>query len=480
MYFLSKSLLLQDVGGLHMSPNELDVSHLFDYPEDTHFACAAYQELLGRPMEPEELCYAVQMLKNGLSRKGFIYWISRSQEFNHRIPIKNLQSYMLPCYLYKGFERVLRLLHLNGNKSMHPQISSPVPTCCPTGYICPHHNMPISFETEFNALSTGQISQISGALPADMPQTQWHTVGYLASELLEPHQIETSCLPDSFSLSRDRNNLLMTSPEIIYQLFVENQLGALAHHINDTFIFTMPKLPSTSNNLSIIWDCNWTDTRTIESAPLSRWLKATTNSANLSIINETSSYRKVSISFNLVSYDLGASVIMKCSSSETLLTLSNTICPVSFDIWLNPGYNCFSFTYMGPDHSDCNMASSVKFAISDLKIPGMTSSELYDLDETKMGSNYYPYLLPESYIRTALHQNGFFEVRAFAVSSTYSVQKLAVTRYDYLNDELGKDCYYTFENTNSNKNTDEFSSLIVYLARRTSKFYSESFIMPNS
>lgn len=464
-----------------MSSNEHDISHLFKYSENICFVSAAYQELLARPIGPEELCYAVQMLKNGLSRKGFIYWISRSPEFNHRFPIKDLKSYIFACYFYKGLEKIFHLLHLDKTKSIQLQISSPVSTACSAGYAFPSPNTHIDFGTEFNALSTGQISQLSKAFPTDIPQTQWHTVGYLASEFLEPHQIESSCLPDNFSLSQYQDNLLLTSPEIIYRLFVENQLGNLSYHINDTFLFTMPKLPAASNGLSVIWDNNWSETKTTGPESLSRWLKTSSNCGNIWIINQTASYKKISVHFSLLSYHIGATIMIKCGSFETSLNLSNTDCPVVVDMWLNPGYNYLSFIYMGLyDDCDSNLAFPVKFAINNLTIPEISCSDLYSLDETKLGSGYFPYILSDSFIRTALHRNGFFEVKAISVSSTYSIQKLETTRYDYQKDELGKNCYYIFDGKDCTQNMYEFPSIVIYTARRTSSFHPESFVFPKN
>ena len=129
------------------------------------------------------------------------------------------------------------------------------------------------------------------------------------------------------------------------------------------------------------------------------------------------------------------------------------MCPVSIKLWLNPGYNEITFTYFGSKIvPPGDWSRAVKFSIIDFQIKEISSSPVadcnktaYDLCEAELGSGYYPYRLTDPYIRSQLHRNGFFQVEAYRIFSTYAVQKCAVTRYYHSNDERNLNCYYIFQ-----------------------------------
>lgn len=458
-----------------MSSNELDISCLLSYQEDVAFACAAYTHLLERRIAPAELRYAIWMLKNGLSRKGFIYWICRSPEFNNRFQVKIPASSQLSCYLFKGREKLAHILKFTLHKKMSPIISSPVTGCCDSGFIG-SKEYTFNFETEFSALSCGQISQFRVKLKNSLAPLTWFAVGHLAAELVDPLSIETECTPSNFTLEQCPHNFLITSPEIIFKLFTEYCISNIARLTKEAFVFTMPCLPFSESRVSIIWGTKWANAVVENNQPTSRWLIASAVQGHLTILNHDSIYKKVTISFQLESFYTDAEIIMECGNSTERFPLTNIVCPVTFDMWLNPGSNPLSFTYAGPRYvSEVSPLQAVTFAISNLHIQdtaqpsnSQSGAEVYTFNETDLGSNYYPYILPDSYIRSRLHQDGFFEVQALAISSTYASRDLGTTRYNCSNDELGRPCYYWLNKNASCEHGDSFSSVIVYIARRAS------------
>ena len=97
----------------------------------------------------------------------------------------------------------------------------------------------------------------------------------------------------------------------------------------------------------------------------------------------------------------------------------------------------------------------------------LSGEAAYSLDEQSHGTGYYPYLLPDSFIRSQLHRNGFFEISAFRVSKTYAVSQLPTTRYDYLRDERHHDCFYILDSDSKEEDITSFSSVSLYIACRT-------------
>ena len=96
-----------------MPSSQTDLSFLFSCEKDSTFIISCYKTLLNRTIDPHELRHAIQMFKNGLSRGGFIYWVSRSPEFKKRFEIKNIEKYRTECYLYKIGEKAKLALKLD-------------------------------------------------------------------------------------------------------------------------------------------------------------------------------------------------------------------------------------------------------------------------------------------------------------------------------------------------------------------------------
>lgn len=494
-----------------MPSNEVNVSYLLNKPNHASFASACYETLLERSIEPGELRYAVHMLHKGLSRKGFIYWVSRSPEFGQRFVIKDISSYRLSCYWYKGIEKLSRALHQHSSGPRLCLTQHPKTARSPLGYPVPswetaQSQEAFSFNTEYCALAACQINLLAASLSDTLQSLSWHTVGYLAPELMPETNIRETTLPKDFfrelldsgsfyekcpeTQHEAGQNFFITSPAAIFRLFTENHLCDLARRTNDTLLFTMPALPITTKNISIVWDSSWTDPLPEHDQTISRWLSGPTNQGTITLLNLDTAYQKVSIHFTLMTYFPDSMVIITFGNAKKSIPFSGTLCPVCLDLWLNPGYNQISLTYAGP-HAEfaSGPCHSVKFALNNftLYIHGESNhaknhalaASVHQLSESAVGNGYFPYLLPDSLIRSALHRSGFFEVQAISVSADYSVRKLATTRYDYPKDEAGQHCFYSFDDEESSDQNNSFSSVTAYIARRTSGLCRESFLLHN-
>lgn len=70
-------------------------------------------------------------------------------------------------------------------------------------------------------------------------------------------------------------------------------------------------------------------------------------------------------------------------------------------------------------------------------------------------------------------ETDFFEISAYRISKTYAVIQLPTTRYDYLRDERNHDCFYILNAGSKKEDESSFSSVIVYIARRTGRLSPE-------
>ena len=60
-----------------MQNTTFNITSLQKITDDTEFIIQCYHTMLGRSLDPFEMQHAIQMLSNGLSKKGFLYWITR-------------------------------------------------------------------------------------------------------------------------------------------------------------------------------------------------------------------------------------------------------------------------------------------------------------------------------------------------------------------------------------------------------------------
>ncbi|MBS6642257.1 MAG: DUF4214 domain-containing protein [Clostridiaceae bacterium] len=465
-----------------MSSSPKDLSYLFNCETDSDFIISCYETLLNRTIDPHELRYAIQMFKDGLSRGGFIYWVSRSSEFNQRFNIKDIKKYRMECYSYKIGERAKRALKLDKKVPVKLDLL-PVQNMISTNLAISKLDM--TMETEFSALSTGQISQIKTYIPDTSDTVPYITAGYLAQDIINPSMVSQTYVPFEFDVNHifEKNNFFITSPGTIYQLLTTNSLEKFARKTQDYFVFTMPVLPAVYNSLSVVWDTQWDNYEVRASGSYERWMRGNTKKAGIHIINNSDNEKHVTIAFTLSSLDIGSSVILEYAGQKNVLVFHNTLCPVSINLWLNTGNNDITFTYFGSKITPPgDWSRAVKFSVIDFNIKELSASSAahcrkaaYDLCEAELGSGYYPFILTDPFIRSQLHRNGFFQIEAYRIFSTYAVQKCAVTRYYHSNDERSLNCYYIFQDEVGIDNTENFSSLMIYIAQRTAPFHAAPF-----
>ena len=466
-----------------MQNTTFNITSLQKITDDTEFIIQCYHTMLGRSLDPFEMQHAIQMLSNGLSKKGFLYWITRSQEFGNRFVIKEIASYKLDCYLYKGMEKLLKLLHLDSIPKYNSECFSTPLHCGRFGYLAEQfteHNY--SFDTEYSALAEGQISQISAYLPKLSDLTY---IGHLASVLSPANSVLNTSITHTkvaditeymdSHMPAPKSSCFITNPDVLFQLLTTDRLSSFANSIGDTLVLTMPQLPSSQAYVSIVWDGSWDRMEFRPDGTICRWMAGLELDGSIHLINHSMDYCQITLDFILTVLDINSEVSISFHGKTIPIQYSGTKCNVTLKLSLNPGCNTMSLLYAGkrikqPDASGRPALLSVdNLALSFLgsSFLSLSGEAAYSLDEQSHGTGYYPYLLPDSFIRSQLHRNGFFEISAFRVSKTYAVSQLPTTRYDYLRDERHHDCFYILDSDSKEEDITSFSSVILYIACRT-------------
>lgn len=487
-----------------MQNTTFNTTSLLKITDDATFIIQCYHTMLGRSLDPFEMRHAIEMLSKGLSRKGFIYWITRSREFGDRFVIEGIASYKLDCYLYKGIEKLLKRLPFNGIPNYNSNSFLAPLHCGRFGFLAEEFKEhDYSFDTEYSALAEGQISQISSYLPN---LTEPASIGHLAAMLkpvpdsvstegttptggITPAQATTSAvrkwMPEHAEslLSASKSCCFITNPDILFRLLTTDRLFSFANSIEDTFVFTMPQLPPSRTLINIVWGRNWDRLVSGPDGAFCRWMSGPELDGSIHLINHSMDYRHVTLCFTLTVLDVNSEVSVSLHGKSIPVPYSGTRCKVTLRLSLNPGCNTLSFHYAGkrlkqPDASGQTALLSVDNLL--LSFPGsdcqpLSGESAYSLDEQNHGSGYYPFLLPDSLVRSQLHRNGFFEISAVSISKTYAVTPLPTTRYDYLRDERHHDCFYILDGGDKEDEDSSFSSVILYIARRTGRFSPESY-----
>lgn len=466
-----------------MQNTTFNTTSLQKITDDTEFIIQCYHTMLGRSLEPFEMQHAIDMLSKGLSKKGFIYWITRSQEFDNRFVIEEIASYKLDCYLYKGTEKLLKLLHLDSIPKFNNDFFSAPLHCGRFGYLAEQFiEHDYSFNTEYSALAEGQISQISAYLPK-LPDLT--SVGHLASVLSPANSVLNTRITHikaaditeymKSHIYAPKSSCFITNPDVLFQLLTTERLSSFANSIGDTFVLTMPQLPSSHSYVSIVWDGSWDRMEFRPDGAICRWMSGPELDGSIHLINHSMDYCQITLNFILTVLDINSNVSISFHGKTIPIQYSGIKCNVTLKLFLNPGCNTMSLLYTGkriklPDASGRLALLSVDnlaLSFTDSIFRSLSGEAAYSLDEQSHGTGYYPYLLPDSFIRSQLHRNGFFEISAIRVSKTYAVSQMPTTRYDYLRDERHHDCFYILDSDSIEEDIASFSSTILYIARRT-------------
>lgn len=467
----------------------LNTISLLEITDDAEFITQCYHIMLGRSLNPFEMQHAVEMLSKGLSRKGFIYWITRSPEFGNRFFIEGIASYKSDCYLYKGMEKLLKLLHLDRIPKYDNNIFSSPLFCGRFGFLAEQFTEhDYSFDTEYSALSEGQICQISNCL-TELPSLT--SIGHLASVLNPANSVLNTEMAHMKAedigehikslLSAPKNSCFITNPDILFHLLTADMLFSFISSTEDTLVLTMPQLPYSQTHINIVWGSSWDRLEFRPDGTPCRWMSGPEINGSIHLINQSMDYRQITLDFTLTVLDINCEVSILFHGKTLPIQYSGTKCRVTLMLSLNPGCNTVTLQYAGrklkqPDASGRPALLSVDNLVlyfPSTSCPPISGKSIYSLDEQNHGTGYYPYLLPDSFVRSQLHRNGFFEISAYRISKTYDVNLLPTTRYDYLRDERHHDCFYPLYAGSNNEEDSSFSSVILYIARRTGRLSPE-------
>lgn len=457
-----------------MTSVSTDFQSLLAISKPVAFIEACYEQLLQRPISAWDLLHHLKLLKSGMPKEGLLYCICKSEEFNNRFPVPNLKQYRQLYLRYKLAEKLCP--HI-----LKSNIQSAISTV--------YTNLSLESsdlytpDVEYSALSLSRIDQLRTVVTDCIDSSPYIIAGHFGKELAPFHNDSIQLSLPAFSVDTcpAKNNYLISDPRIIFQLLTGKRLLEFAHKVKKHLILTIPSVPLAPNSITAIWDENWTAIETSLFGPYTRWFYGDNHQAALKIYNNSDCYRKVRIKAHLLSLEENAELLFKHGTDYRRYTFSQPEVLLEEELYLKPFYNEFPFIYVGNGVIPSSLkAMLLRFAISgftieDVQNTAVYSKELlYSINADRYGTGYYPWLLSDTYIRSKLHKNGFFEVEGIFIPHSYSSVPLDISRYYYFNDSVNHKGFYIFNHGDTNITSHE-GGVILYIARRSGQLSKTEF-----
>lgn len=408
-----------------------NLNYLLQIEEPAIFVERCYQDLLGRSIAPSDLRDLLSLLDQGMNHAALIYCIIKSPEFHNRFSVENISFFKKQYVRYKLFNLFYRVFGNLGKMARSASLSVP-----------------------------DQYPDIAAPIPYDEAY-----ITYQATSLCNIVQLEERLQ----NVSAD--STVITSPVKLYNLLNTTSADSFIKEIPGSLIFSMPSLPLLEGQSAIIWDRDWDSLQS--DVGCSKIFRSPRSSGRIVFYHNSSSYRKVFLHFQVSSLERKSELFMKCNNTIRRIPLSLRQTTVEIPIYLNPFYNELSFVYVGTGKQlSSGETSQLKFFMENIAVfPDSGRQNRHNggnaiahFTADSVGDGYFPYLLSDSYIRSQLHKNGFFEVSAVKLLKSYQIIPLDTTRYDYLSDSFNGQGYYCYIQRDK---APAQSGVILYTATRT-------------
>lgn len=411
--------------------NSRNLDYLLSIEEPAIFVERCYQELLGRSISPLDLKNLVSLFSQGMNNASLIYCITKSSEFDNRFSVENAPFFKKQYVKYKLFNLFYRVFsHFRKSTGR---------TLCSVSEQYPDMSPSMSYNEAYithQALSLCNIVQLE--------------------ELLE---------------NKGTNSTIITSPVKLYSLLSNTSIDSFIKEVPASLIFPMPTLPLSEGKIAIIWNKDWDSLQ--PSPDCSKVFQSPSSSGRIIFYNNSVCCRKVFLHFQVSSLERKSELFFKCNNAVRRIPLSLKQTAVEIPLYLNPFYNELAFVYAGSGiQLSSGETEQIKFFLENLALSPDPCSQncrtngnaVIHLTTDSVGDGYFPYLLSDSYIRSQLHKNGFFEVSAIKLLKSYQILPLDTTRYDYLSDSSNGRGYYRYIQRDE---AEAQSGVVLYTATRT-------------
>lgn len=458
-----------------MSESLKNIDELLCITEDRDFVIACYDKLLQRPCSLGDLANALTLIENGMQRDAYIGSILSSPEFANRFSVEGAPSALAALRKYTHPNKIEKIIRSNeGHTDTNNNKIISIAFDFPTDDISDDFYSESS-DLEFDSLRNCQIDILRQFLASEYGDSlsDFSYYGDYASILLDGGK----------PFNEDNNstqNLLCTAPDDLDFILNSSELTDTASRITDSMLFTMPVVPYSDKAVSVIWDKHWHSFDSLSPA-MERSVTGSDN-ASLFLMNNTDSFIQAKISFDIISFNRDASMIIRQNQNNRMLALDRTYCHVSLDLFLKPGFNALGLQYVGlPFVSHITGMEPVRFIIRDLCLVvkgfslgdtfgSISGKEAYEFDTMTLGNGFYPYIMSDQQIRFALHENGFFEVKCVRFFNDYTVKNEMTTRYlEYRYGDLDKNYQVHKDGEDTTYDDNKKPSVRLYIAKRTGR-----------
>ena len=399
-----------------------NISYLLLIKNPVSFIEACYRDLLGRTASPRDILDLSRLIEHGMPRSALIYCIVKSAEFGRRFSVEDISIYKRAYLSYK-LQSQIKFRTLKKYSA-----AEPVSESCPTKPVFP---LPSHGYIDHQALSLCHIAQ------------------------LESH-IKT--LPEKTTV--------LTELTKIAPLLKSDNLQSFSAKLKDDFVFTMPSPPISDGTAAFIWEKGWHYTND------DCYFQSSSSQGRFILYNQSDSWRKAILRVHISTPEKGAELFIYLPSGAKICRLSSGGCYIQEPLYLAPFYNEFPILYIGNGvRSSCPENHLIRFYLESLSLSFTDEADNVSRDipavshwtTEDLGDSYFPYLLSDSYIRTRLHKNGFFEVSACKFGKSRETIPLRTTRFDYLSDSRNGSGFYTYC---TGRETEAQAGVLLYTARR--------------
>lgn len=409
-----------------------NLNYLLQIEEPAIFVERCYQDLLGRSIAPSDLRDLLSLFDQGMNRAALVYCITKSPEFHNRFSVENISFFKKQYVRYKLFNSFYKVLNHFRKMPGSASLSAP-----------------------------DQYPDMAAPTPYDEAYITHQATSLCNIVQLEEHLENISA-----------DSTVITSPVKLYNLLNTSSIDSFIKEIPGSLIFSMPSLPLSEGQIAIIWDRDW-DSLQSGAADCSKIFRSPGSFGRIVFYHNSSSYRKVFLHFQVSSLERKSELFIKCNNAICRIPLSLRPATVEIPFYLNPFYNELSFVYVGSGNQlSSGETSQLKFFLENIAVfPNSNrqnhcneGNDVVHFTTDSIGDGYFPYLLSDSYIRSQLHKNGFFEVSAVKLLKSYRIIPLDITRYDYLSDSFNGQGYYCYIQRDK---VPAQSGVILYTATRT-------------
>lgn len=255
------------------------------------------------------------------------------------------------------------------------------------------------------------------------------------------------------------DQLMILNPKDVYEFLGRNPLYENVGNLKEELVFLMPCIDE--DGFQVIWDEGFGEVET-DGQVYYRWYIGNGRMGKIMIYNVYGCLKPVRLLFESYAANPDARIVIQCGDYCRILDFK--LCEHEFcmETILVPGKNEIEIAFCG---EICNLSETelrqCQFTVTNFRIEDLEKRTVFSgrqVYQRQCHSCYSGYILPERFIRNALHENGCFEIEKFLCKAD-GIDWIDTTRA-----YVSYGGYYTLREEKRRKGQE--TGLALYIARR--------------